>query len=120
MIVILKHDAHLNSCIKNTSGKLFVLGIVRANMDKKTARNTFKSLVLPYLEYGSGLLLGCNQANRTKLQRIVNQGLKMALKTDTVALKYYIKRPGWQCIKSSCLGQTGTLNQYHACDECVN
>lgn len=51
-------------------------------MDKKTALNMFKCMVLPYIEYGNCFLLGSDVLSRKKMQRTQNKGLKMALARD--------------------------------------
>lgn len=39
----------------------------------------FKSIVLPFIEFGNALLLRCNKIDLNKIQRAQNRGLKIAL-----------------------------------------
>lgn len=78
----LKMNIHLNNCVRKAYGKLYLLGKVRRYMDSKTALCLFKSMVLPYIEYGNSFLLGSDIAMLNKLQRAQNRGLKIALAKD--------------------------------------
>lgn len=51
-------------------------------MDRKTALNVFKSMTLPYLEYGNGLLLDSHWVDVNRLQMMQNRGLILALSKD--------------------------------------
>lgn len=72
-------DIHLKNCMKRTYSKLYVLGKIRPFLDKTSAVKLFKSMVLPYLEYGNSFLLGSDIIGKKKLQRTQNKGLKVAL-----------------------------------------
>lgn len=78
----LKLDSHLRECVKRAQSKIYMLGKLRIYMDKKTALNMFKCMVLPYLEYGNCFLLGSDVVSLKKLQRAQNRGLKVALSRD--------------------------------------
>lgn len=54
----LKMDIHLRNCLKRTYGKLYVLGKIRSRLDKISALNLFKCMVLPYIEYGNSFFVG--------------------------------------------------------------
>lgn len=45
----------------------------------------YKLMVLPYIEYADCFMIGCNEGDRVKIQRIQNKGLKIALERD----RYY-------------------------------
>lgn len=75
----LKLDTHLNSCIRRAQGRIYMLGKLRACMNKFAALNIFKCMVLPYIEYGNCFLLGSEVVSRKKLQKTQNRGLKLAL-----------------------------------------
>lgn len=47
-----------------------------------SALNLFKTKVLPYIEFANGLLLGCNESEKIKLQKVQNKGLKLALQRN--------------------------------------
>lgn len=78
----LKMDVHLNNCIRRAYSKIYMLIKLRVYMDKSAALSLYKSMVLPYIEYGNSFLLGSNTASKIKLQRIQNRGLKIALKRE--------------------------------------
>lgn len=75
----LRYTHHVKHCIKQANHKLFVLRRIRNHMCSKTSLMIFKAMVLPYLEYGSSVLLSCTQAERKKFQYLQNRGLKKAL-----------------------------------------
>lgn len=79
----LKLDVHLKNCIKKGHSKIYMLGKLRTYMDKESALKLFKSMILPYIEYGNSFLLGFDLCGRTKLQRVQNKGLKVALCKDS-------------------------------------
>lgn len=39
----------------------------------------YKAIVIPFVEFGNGLLLGCTELELNKIQRTQNKGLKIAL-----------------------------------------
>ena len=51
---------------------------------KKTALAIFKSMILPYLEYGNIVYGTCSEFNKYKLQVIQNNGLKIALNRNVL------------------------------------
>ena len=51
---------------------------------KKTALAIFKSMILPYLEYGNIFYGTCSEFNKYKLQVIQNNGLKIALNRNVL------------------------------------
>lgn len=63
-------------------------------VDNGSALKLFKSMVLPYLEYGNCFLVGSDLVNRTKLQYAQNRGLKIALNRNSIVQISCIKRPG--------------------------
>lgn len=68
--------------MKNVNNKLCMLSKIRRNVNNSTAVIIYKSMVLPYLEFASCFLIGCNQGDKKKLQRLQNRGLKIALNKD--------------------------------------
>lgn len=74
----LKINVHLDACIRNANHKSHMLRIIRNCLDFKTANLVHKTMVLPVIEYGNCFLLGCTLAEKTKIQRIQNKGLKIA------------------------------------------
>lgn len=78
----LRFTPQLNSTIRSVNAKLYLLSKRRRSINIYTALTVFKSMVLPYLEYAACFLVGCNQSEKTKLQRLQNRGLKIALNKD--------------------------------------
>lgn len=79
----LRLNVHLNHCIKKAHHKIYMLSKLRVYMDNASALKLFKSMVLPYIEYGNSFLLGSDKVGRIKLQRVQNKGLKVALRKDS-------------------------------------
>lgn len=77
----LKLDFHLRECVKRAQSKLYMLGKLRINMDKKTALNMLKCMVLPYLEYGNLFLIRC-RCDKSEENAENTKGLKLALARD--------------------------------------
>lgn len=48
-------------------------------MESNTTTNMYKSMVLPFIEYGNSFLLGSDLVDKRKLQRTQNRGLKLVL-----------------------------------------
>lgn len=78
----LQFQVQLNSTVKNVNNKLHLMSKIRRSLNQNTALTLYKAMVLPYLEYASCFLMGCNQAEKLKLQRLQNRGLKIALNRD--------------------------------------
>lgn len=74
---------------------------VKNCLNKKSAVLVFKSMILPLLEYGSLFLLNCCNAERTRMQRIQNKGLKLAYNKDrrcnTKILHKEARLASWEC-----------------------
>lgn len=112
-------NQHLNDCIKKSHGKLYMLSKIRCFMNKKTALNLFKCMVLPYIEYGNCLLLGSDLASLCKLQRAQNEGLKVALgheqRYSTSALHKEARLASWEV--QARLALMRLMFKYEYCDE---
>ena len=61
-----------------------MLSRIRHCINKKTALAIFKSMILPYLEYGNIFYGTCSEFNKYKLQVIQNNGLKIALNRNVL------------------------------------
>ena len=75
----LKFDKQINQMRAKTAHKLYMFGYLRRFMTARQALAIYKSKLLPYLEYGGILVHDTNQTLLTKLQRLQNRGLKIAL-----------------------------------------
>ena len=56
-----------------------MLSRIRHSINKKTTLVVFKSMILPYIEYGNIFHGTCTELYKNKLQVIQNNGLKIAL-----------------------------------------
>ena len=59
--------------------KLYIFGRLRRQMSYAQALRVYKTKMLPYMEYGGILVHDTNKTLLTKLQRLQNRGLKIAL-----------------------------------------
>ena len=55
------------------------LSIIRKYLTKNAAITIYKSMILPYFDYGDGFVINANQQLLDKIQRIQNRGLKICL-----------------------------------------
>lgn len=74
----------VNNCIRQVNHKMYMLRKIRGYMDAKTSLMIYKSMVLPYIEYGSNFLLSCPKYERAKFQRLQNKCLKIALNRNNL------------------------------------
>ena len=75
----LSYNPHINETIKLTSHKVYQLSIIRKYLTKNAAITIYKSMILPYFDYGDVFLINANQQLLGKIQRIQNRGLKILL-----------------------------------------
>ena len=75
----LQFQDHIKKCIKQAGHKIYMLSRIRHCVNKKTALMIFKSMILPYIEYGNIFHGTCTEFYKQKLQVIQNNGLKIAL-----------------------------------------
>lgn len=96
----LQFGDQLSATVRNVNNKLHLMSKVRRSVNNFTALTIFKTMVLPYLEYAACFLIGCNQVDRIKLQRLQNRGLKLALNKDrlygTITLHNEAKLATWE------------------------
>lgn len=76
---------HMKACIRNTSNKLYIISKIKEFIPVSTALVLYKTLILPYLEFGNIFLLNCTESDIMKLQRTQNRCLKVLLRKD----RYY-------------------------------
>ena len=75
----LSYNPQINETIKLTSHKVYQLSIIRKYLTKSAAITIYKSMILPYFDYGDLFLINANQQLLGKIQRIQNRGLKICL-----------------------------------------
>lgn len=78
----LKFDKHFEYITKKIAKKVGFLKRIRNNLDLKTTRLVYNSIVTPHLNYCSSVLFLCNEAQNNKLQVIQNRGMRMILKCN--------------------------------------
>lgn len=81
----LKFTKQLDTNINNVNHKLFLFRKLRSSIDNHTALILFKSMVLPYAEFANVFVTGCDDQRKIKLQRLLNKGLKVALRRDRLS-----------------------------------
>ena len=75
----LQFNDHIKNSIKQAGHKVYMLSKIRQYINKKTALIIFKSMILPYIEYGNIFHGTCTELYQHKLQVIQNNGLKISL-----------------------------------------
>lgn len=75
----LKFIVQLKATLSSVNQKVYLLQKIRRSINTNTAVLLFKTMVLPYLEFSNSFLIGCNQREKNKMQRLQNKGLKVAL-----------------------------------------
>ena len=63
---------------------VYMLSRVRQYVNTNTASTIFKSMILPYIEYGNIFNGTCNEIYKHKLQVIQNNALKIALNKNSL------------------------------------
>lgn len=63
---------------------MYLLPRIRTFLDAKSSLVIYKSMVLPYLEFGNCFLLSCAKKERLKFQRLQNKCLKIALNKNSL------------------------------------
>ena len=78
---ILSFNAHLNNTIKLVSHKSFLLRKIRYYITEDAAVKIYKSMILPYLDYGDIFYAKSNLKQISKLQTLQNRALKICYVT---------------------------------------
>ena len=76
---------HTKNVIKTASQKLYLLNKLRPYLSNLACLQVYKSMVLPYIEYGDVLYSCTNVELLNKLQRIQNSGLKLSFRLPQTA-----------------------------------
>ena len=85
----LTFNKHIENCKKFATHKVFLLSKIRKYINMETSLKIFKSMVIPYIEYGDIIYSGSNSRMLGKLQNIQNRGLRVCLneaRISTVSL----------------------------------
>lgn len=78
----LRFSEHLENSWRSANSKLYILNKVRDNIPVYAALTLFKTMVLPFLEYGNIFMLNCTEKEKGRMQRLQNRGLKSVLRKD--------------------------------------
>ena len=91
---------HAAKCIRDTWLKLSRFGRLRHCLSDQVAIDFYKTMILPTLEFGNIFCDSCPENIKSKLQRLQNRGLKIALKHTsrypTFNLHYEANLSSWQ------------------------
>ena len=72
---------HIKRCIK--THKTFMLSQIRYNSNKETALTIFKTMILPYIEYGNVFHSTYIEEYKGKLQ-VIKRSLKITLSRERI------------------------------------
>ena len=78
----LTFNKHLNNIIKITAHKINLLSKVRLYLTKDASLTIFKTMILPYFDYGDILFLNSSKKLLDKLDRLQIRALKLCLKSE--------------------------------------
>ena len=78
----LSFNYHVNNVSKIVAYKINLLSKVRRFLTEDVALKIYKSMILPYFDYGDVLYGVANAAGLEKLQRLQNRGLKICKGSD--------------------------------------
>ena len=78
----LTYKAHIAYVSRIILHKIAVLSAVRKYLTKDVAIKVYKSMVLPYFDYGDVIYHTAGKGDLEKLQRLQNRCLKICLRTD--------------------------------------
>ena len=92
----LKFQKHVKSIIKTLSYQIYLLSKIRPFLTEKAAVLIYKSMVLPYIDYGDTVYFSCTKDLLNKLQRMQNRALKIIFRLDSLP-KNYIKLLAYYC-----------------------
>ena len=74
---ILSFNHHVSTVIKVVAYKINLLSKIRRYLTESVALKIYKSMILPYFDYGDVIYDAANKCILDKLQRLQNRGLKI-------------------------------------------
>ena len=83
---ILSFNAHLKNTIKLVSHKIFLLHKIKYYITEDAATRIYKSMIMPYLDYGDIFFMNANSVQVKKLQTLQNRALKICHDTPNVPI----------------------------------
>ena len=88
----LSYAKHLNNVVRMVSHKINLLGRVRQYLNYNASILVYKTMILPYFDYGDILFMNTNQALLSKLQKLQNRALKICLQPNAFVTLEYLHR----------------------------
>ena len=79
---ILSFRAHLNNTIKLVAHKITTLNKIRCYISDDAAIKLYKTMILPYMDYGDIFFMNANSDQLKKLQTLQNRALRTCLNTQ--------------------------------------
>ena len=109
---ILSFNSHLNNTIKIVSHKMFLLHKIKSYITEDTATKIYKSMILPYLDYGDIFYMNSTTKQVKKLQILQNKALKICY-NDRPNIPYDVLHQSAQLLKVREGRRTRDLGQLH-------
>ena len=81
---ILSFHHHLNNTIGLVAHKVYLLHKIRYCITEDAALKMYKTMILPYLDYGDIFFMNANSNQLNKLQTLQNRALRICLNTQLV------------------------------------
>ena len=78
----LSYNYHLKNVVNSISHKLYVFSKIRRFFNIKSATTVYKTMILPYFDYGDAILMFSNGKLLRKLDRLHFRGLRIITKAD--------------------------------------
>ena len=78
----LSYNYHLKNVINSISHKLYIFNKIRRFLDIKSSVIIYKSMILPYFDYGDSIWMFSNIKLLKKLDRLHYRGLRISMKCD--------------------------------------
>ena len=75
----LSFNKHVNNVIQSVAHKIYMLGKIRPYITNNACIQIYKSMILPYIDYGDIIYASTNQLNLRKIQSLQNRCLKICL-----------------------------------------
>ena len=82
---VLNFSKHMSQLRRNVTHKSHLLSRIRINLDAKASINTYKTMSVPYFDYGDCIYDGANANQLERLQSIQNRSLRITLKRDRLS-----------------------------------
>ena len=79
----LNYEYHMKNVLKIISSKLYVFSKIRRFLSEKAALDVYKTMILPYFDYGDVIFMFSNENLLNKMDRLHLRGLKISKKITT-------------------------------------